>query len=215
MRICVFMVGSLIAAVPAAAQTAAGSITFYELPAYLGRSETVTTETKGLAASSIARRAQSARVTGSWTVCPTENFAGTCTTLTTDVPSLALVGLNKKIVSLRPTVAGTASTSAATGSASGTPTATTTAAAVNLADLDADAGVEGQDTAFFARPAFGAVQVAAGTNDRTAADAFCKQAGYTSSLYAGRARAQASGIIDITTSTKVRSFPLRDVLCRK
>lgn len=207
------MASSLIAAVPAAAQTAAGSITFYELPAYLGRSETVTTETKGLAASSIARRAQSARVTGSWTVCPTENFAGSCTTLTTDVPSLALVGLNKKIVSLRPAAAGPASTSASTGSASGTPAAPATA--VNLADLDADAGVEGQDTAFFARPAFGNVQVAAGTNDRTAADAFCKQAGYTSSLYAGRARAQASGIIDITTSTKVRSFPLRDVLCRK
>ena len=212
MRIRVFMVSSLIAAVPAAAQTAPGSITFYELPAYLGRSETVTAETKGLPASSIARRAQSARVIGSWTVCPTEDFAGTCTTLTTDVPSLALVGLNKKIVSLRPTAAGT---SASTGSASGTQTAPTTAAAVNLAELDADAGVEGQDTAFFARPALGNVQVAAGTNDRTAADAFCRHAGYTSSLYASRARAQASGIIDITASAKVRGFPLRDVLCRK
>jgi hypothetical protein len=212
MRIRVFMVSSLIAAVPAAAQTAASSITFYELPAFLGRSETVTAETKGLPASSIARRAQSARVIGAWTVCPTENFAGTCTTLTADVPSLALVGLNKKIVSLRPTAA---DTSASTGSASGAPTAPTTAAAVNLAELDADAGVEGQDTAFFARPAFGTVQVAAGTNDRTAADAFCRQAGYTSSLYAGRARAQASGIIDLAASAKVRGFPLRDVLCRK
>lgn len=208
------MVSSLIAAVPAAAQTAAGSITFYELPAYLGRSETVTTETKELAASSIARRAQSARVVGSWTVCPTANFAGTCTTLTSDLPSLALVGLNKKIASLRPTVA-TTSTTTSTGPATGQQAATTTAAAVNLADLDADAGVEGQDTAFFVRPAFGNVQVAAGTNDRTAADAFCKQAGYTSSLHAGRARAPASGIIDVTTSTKVRGFPLRDVLCRK
>lgn len=214
MRIGIFMVTSLIAAVPAAAQTTAGSITFYELPAFLGRSETVTAETRGLPASSIARRAQSARVVGSWTVCPTESFAGNCTTLNSDVPSLALVGLNKKIVSLRPTVAAT-STAASTGSSAGTQTTPTTAGAVNLSDLDADAGVEGQDTAFFARPAFGNVQVAAGTNDRTAADAFCKQAGYTSSLYASRARVQASGVIDITASTKVRGFPLRDVLCRK
>lgn len=206
MRIPILMVSGLIAAVPAAAQTTADSITFYELPGYLGRSETVTAATKELAASSIARRAQSARVTGSWTVCPTANYAGACTTLTDDVPSLVLAGLNK-IVSLRPT--GTSTPSAAT--APGTATAPT----VNLADLDADPGTEGQDTAFFARPAFGNVQVAAGTNDRVAADAFCKQAGYTSSLYAGRARAQASGIIDMTTSTKVRGFPLRDVLCRK
>jgi len=215
MRMRVFMVSSLIATVPAAAQPATGSITFYELPAYLGRSETVTTATNELAAASIARRAQSARVVGSWTVCPAANFAGTCTTLTGDVPSLALAGLTKKIVSLRPAVEGATGASASPGSASGAQAAPSTAAAVNLTELDAVAGVEGQDTAFFARPAFGNMQVAAGTNDRTAADAFCRQAGYTSSLYASRARAQASGIIDMTTSTKVRGFPLRDVLCRK
>lgn len=199
----------LVSAGPVAAQTNADSITFYELPAFLGRSVTVTAAAKELAESSIARRAQSARVTGSWTLCSTVNFAGTCRTLTTDVPSLALVGLGK-VASLRPTAQSTATTSASTGTSS-----TTAAARVNLADLDADAGVEGQDSAFFARPSFGNVQVAAGTNDRTAADAFCKQAGYTNSIHASRARVQASGIIDMTTSAKVRSFPLRDVLCRQ
>ena len=33
--------------------------------------------------------------------------------------------------------------------------------------------------------------------------------------YAGRGRVQASGLIDLATATKVRAYPLRDVLCRR
>lgn len=199
------------AAIPAAAQTTdSGSITLYEYPAYLGRSVSVTSATSDLASLGFARRAQSARVTGSWEVCPQPAYKGNCQTLTGNVKVLQLLGLGGTIASVRP---GASATTAATAGTAGAPASA--AVKVNLADLDVDEGAEGQDTAFFPRPSLQGNQVSAGTNDRTAADAFCKQAGYASSIYAGRARTQSSNIIDVAAAVRVRAYPLRDVLCRK
>lgn len=196
---------------PALAQdSGTRSITLYELPAYLGRSVTVTAPTSNLAALGFAKKAQSARVKGSWEVCPQAEFKGSCQTLNANVQVFQLLGLSGQIASVRPIglTATPATGSATTGSA-------TTATKVNLADLDVDEGTEGQDTTFFARPAFQGSQVSAGSNDRTAADTFCKQAGHASSVYAARARTQVSNIIDVAAGTRVRGYPLRDVLCRK
>ena len=215
----VFCLLALAAAGPVLAQTTAtekASITLYSLPAFLGESVTITGATPDLSQRGFANKAQSARVTGGpWIVCRDANYAGQCQTLDGDVPALALVGLGKRILSLRPQAAtGTTSgQTTTTGTTTGTATAATPAAA--LADLDVGEGVEGQDTTFFIRPTLQGQQVSAGTNDRTAADAFCKLAGHTSSLHAGRARAQVSNIWSVTAGTRVRGFPLRDVLCRK
>jgi hypothetical protein len=206
------LAGAAVAAAPAAAQS--DSITLFELPAYLGRSVTISAETPDLATQSFASKARSAQVTGSWTACTAAKFGGTCRPLTGSIPTLAINGLDRKIVSLRPTNAATNTTSAA-APAAGAAAAATTAAAVKLDDLDADPGTEGQDVAFFARPSLSKSEVSAGSNDRTAGDAFCKAAGFTGSVYTSRARVQASGLIDLATSTKVRGFALRDVLCRR
>ena len=96
-----------------------------------------------------------------------------------------------------------------------TTTGATTAAAINLDSLDANNGTEGQDVTFFAQPMLSGSQIAAGTNDVTSATAFCKLAGSTSAQSAGRARVQSSDLIDIAAKTKVRSYALRDVVCRK
>jgi hypothetical protein len=209
-----FLIGLVIGAVtPAMAQTAdVGSITLYELPAYLGRSVRITSATSNLATVGFANRAQSARVQGSWEVCPETAYKGSCQTLTASAKVLQLLGLGGKIASVRPTPVTTGQT--ITSSTAGTATASP-GTKVNLADLDVDEGAEGQDTTFFARPSLQGNQVSAGTNDRAAADAFCKQAGQASSVYASRARTQLSNIVDVASATRVRGYPLRDVLCRK
>lgn len=211
MRPVVLAALALFAATPALAQT--GSVTLFELPLYAGRSVTITSATPDLAAQTFARRAQSARVTGSWQFCPEVNYGGTCRTVTGNQRALALLGAAGAVISLRTTAdaaaapAGTTTTTAATTAAAGT--------AVNIADMDVDPGTEGQDTAYFARPALARNEVSAGTNDKMAADAFCKAAGFGTSAYAGRARAQTSNLIDLSASTRVRGFALRDVLCRR
>lgn len=204
---------ALFAVTPALAQT--GSVTLFELPLYAGRSVTITSATPDLAAQTFARRAQSARVTGSWQFCPEVNYGGTCRTVTGNQRALALLGAAGAVSSLR-------TTNDAAAAPVGTTTTTTTAAtaasagtAVNIADMDVDPGTEGQDTAYFARPALARNEVSAGTNDKVAADAFCKAAGFGTSAYAGRARAQTSNLIDLSASTRVRGFALRDVLCRR
>lgn len=204
MRI-VLLATALLVATPALAQSP--SVTLFELPLYAGRSVTVTTATPSLATQAFVRGAQSARVTGSWQFCPEANYAGTCRTVTTNQRALALLGA---VGSLRTTAdVAAASTSPA---AAAVPA---TGAAVNIADLDVDAGTEGQDTAYFPRPALARNEVSAGANDKIAADAFCKAAGFASSAYAARSRTQASGLIDLSSATRVRGFPLRDVLCRR
>ena len=211
MRPVVLAAFALFAATPALAQT--GSVTLFELPLYAGRSVTITSATPDLAAQTFARRAQSARVTGSWQFCPEVNYGGTCRTVTANQRALALLGAAGAVSSLRTTAdaaaapVGTTTTTAATTASAGT--------AVNIADMDVDAGTEGQDTAYFARPALARNEVSAGTNDKVAADAFCKAAGFGTSAYAGRARAQTSNLIDLSASTRVRGFALRDVLCRR
>ena len=211
MRPVVLAALALFAATPALAQT--GSVTLFELPLYAGRSVTITSATPDLAAQTFARRAQSARVTGSWQFCPEVNYGGTCRTVTANQRALALLGAAGAVSSLRTTAdaaaapVGTTTTTAATTASAGT--------AVNIADMDVDAGTEGQDTAYFARPALARNEVSAGTNDKVAADAFCKAAGFGTSAYAGRARAQTSNLIDLSASTRVRGFALRDVLCRR
>ncbi|MFW2830722.1 beta/gamma crystallin-related protein [Sphingomonas sp. ID0503] len=208
-------------ATPALAQTA-GQVTLYELPFFAGRSVTVTTATPDLNSVGFARRAQSARVSGSWQVCPDVKYAGTCQTLTSDQKALALFGLGGNIVSLRTSAeaaAPTTSTATTTGTTATTSTGTATTAGpvkVDLSALDAGKGTVGQDTAFFARPTLGQLEIAAGSNDKTTADTFCKQAGYSSAAYASRARVQVSNLVDLTAATKGnRSFPLRDVLCAR
>ena len=211
MRPVVLAAFALFAATPALAQT--GSVTLFELPLYAGRSVTITSATPDLAAQTFARRAQSARVTGSWQFCPEVNYGGTCRTVTGNQRALALLGAAGAVSSLRTTAdaaaapVGTTTTTAATTASAGT--------AVNIADMDVDPGTEGQDTAYFARPALARNEVSAGTNDKLAADAFCKAAGFGTSAYAGRARAQTSNLIDLSASTRVRGFALRDVLCRR
>ena len=211
MRPVVLAALALFAATPGLAQT--GSVTLFELPLYAGRSVTITSATPDLAAQTFARRAQSARVTGSWQFCPEVNYGGTCRTVTGNQRALALLGAAGAVSSLRTTAdaaaapVGTTTTTAATTASAGT--------AVNIADMDVDAGTEGQDTAYFARPALARNEVSAGTNDKVAADAFCKAAGFGTSAYAGRARAQTSNLIDLSASTRVRGFALRDVLCRR
>lgn len=199
---------ALAAAGPALAQTTAtekASITLYSLPGFLGESVTITEATPNLTQRDFAGRVQSVRVTrGPWLVCREASFGGQCQTLAGDVPVLALAGVNQRILSLRPQVA----TSPTSGPTPGTAPAA-------LADLDVGEGVEGQDTSFFIRPTLQGQQVSAGTNDRTAAEAFCKLAGHTSALHAGRARTQLSNLWNVTTGTRGRGFPLRDVLCRK
>lgn len=196
--------GLILAAVPAAAQPAP-EITFYEYPAYLGRSVTVRSAIGELSAQSIVRRAGSARVTGEWTVCPEARFRGACRELTRSTPTLNLGGSSGAIVSLRPAVDDRFDDA---GEDAGDQRSA-------LEDLDADAGVEGQDVAFFARPSFNGVQVGAGANDRAAATAFCEAAGYAAVIHAGRARVRAGNVIDSTTGSRLRAFPLRDVLCRR
>lgn len=207
----IFAILVLAAAGPAQAQATAEkpSITLYSLPAFLGQSITITEATPNLTQTGFANRAQSARVTsGTWIACRGASYAGQCQTLQGDVPTLSLIGLNKKVLSLRPNVTA--------GTASGTTTtAAATAPAAALADLDVGEGVEGQDATFFVRPTLQGQQVSAGAADRTAADAFCKLAGHASSLHAGRARVQVSNIWNVTTGVRGRGYPLRDVLCRK
>jgi hypothetical protein len=198
-----------IAAVSAqSGDSAQPSITLYELPAYLGRTVTITASTPDLKSAGFANRAQSARVTGKWQVCPAVNFAGSCRILNADAPVLR----RATVTSIRPVVDATTSSSSAgtnsTGSGSGN-------SKLNLDDFDVSAGVEGQDVAFFARPTIGNSDVSAGTNDRAAADAFCKRAGYAGSLNAGRARTQTSNLIDVSAASRARGYALRDVLCRR
>jgi hypothetical protein len=193
-----------------------GSVTLYEYPAYLGRSITVTAATPDLTVRAFARRARSARVFGEWQACPAATYQGACVILNRDQ---AVLNRNA-IVSLRPAADIDAATGTTTGTSTSTSTSTsssssTSSSTVDLDALDPDAGVEGQDVAFFARPSLGGSQVSAGANDRAAGDAFCVRAGFASSAYASRARVQASNLLDLATRLKVRAYPLRDVLCRR
>lgn len=193
----------------------AQSVVLYELPAYLGRSVTISKATPDLSVVSFANRAQSAKITGEWQVCSAADYQGTCSTMTGNKKFL----VGSQVTSLRTTADAKKAATTAASSASTTTAATTAsasaAATVDLEALDPDAGTEGQDVAFFARPALGGTQVSAGSNDTTSGTAFCKLAGYASASYAGRARVQATGLIDLSSKTKVRAFPLRDVLCRR
>ena len=183
--------------VVASAQTSTtGTLTLFELPGYLGRSVTITADTPDLAAQ---LRARSARVTGSWQLCPRTSYAGTCRTITSNQPLL-----NPTPASVR-----------ATASATETTATSSTSAAVDVAALDAGGGTEGQDVTFFARPMLSGSEVSAGSNDLAAATAFCKLAGATAASAAGRARAQTSNLIDVTAASRVRGFALRDVVCRR
>lgn len=199
MRVTLALIAAL-AGTAAVAQTnttaEAGSIALHTLPAYVGGGTTLTT-----AAPSINVAARSLRVTGSWQVCPAVNYAGACQTVTADQPLYR----GPAIRSARPTP----------GTTAGTTTTGTTASALDLDALDTGNGTTGQDVDFYATPAFGSDQVSAGTNDKTAGDAFCKRAGASSSVYAGRGRVQQSNLVDLSTATRVRGFPLRDVLCRR
>ena len=208
------MLFAALAALPlsgAAAQTGtAPTLTLYEYPAYLGRSVTVTTATPDLATLTFARRARSARVAGgAWQVCPDTAYRGTCRTLSANAALLSA----SAIVSARPAAEATATP--ATTTTATTSTTATAAATVDLDALDVDAGVEGQDVAFFARPSLDGMQVSAGSNDLNSGTAFCKLAGFTSASHAGRARVQASNLLDVAARTRVRAFALRDVLCRR
>ncbi|MET0370369.1 MAG: beta/gamma crystallin-related protein [Sphingobium sp.] len=207
---------AITAAVPAAAQsqTAPPTMTLYEFPGYIGRSVTVTAEAPDLATQGFAKRAQSARVSGSWQVCPAVKYGGSCTTLANNAPFL----MKAQIVSVRPTPTATsaAATTAATPTTTGqTATSASATAAIDLDALDAGGGTEGQDVAFYARPSLSGSEISAGTNDITSATAFCKLAGATSASYAGRTRVQASGLIDLSAKAKVRGYALRDVVCRR
>lgn len=187
-------------ATAATAQTSTGTLTAFSLPGYLGTRTALTTATP-----STTLAARSLRVTGSWQVCSAVDYAGTCETITASQPFSRLT-----IRSARPSPNATTATA--------TPTASTSVAAaatINLDALDPGAGTNGQDVEFYAQPAFGSDQVSAGTNDKTAADAFCKRAGATNSVYASRGRVQVSNLIDLATATRVRAYPLRDVLCRR
>lgn len=202
MRASILAVAMLGIASGASAQTApAASMTLFELPGYLGRSVTITADTTDLASQ---LRARSARVTGSWQVCPQANYAGTCRTITANQPLL-----NPIPISVRTSSSATATTGTAT------TTATATGTAVDVASLDVAGGTEGQDVTFFARPTLSGSEVSAGSNDLAAATAFCKLAGATSATAAGRARAQTSNLVDVTAAARVRGFALRDVVCRR
>ena len=191
-----------LSATAASAQTTSpGTVTLFELPGYLGRSVAVSADTPDLSAQ---LRARSARVSGSWQFCPQASYAGTCRTVTANQPLL-----NPVPVSIR-------STASTTGATAATPaTSATTTAAIDLSALDAAGGTDGQDVTFFARPTLSGSEVSAGTNDLAAATAFCKLAGATSATAAGRARVQASNLIDVTAATRVRGAALRDVVCRR
>lgn len=178
-----------------------GSIALHVLPAFVGGATTLTAATPNTNVT-----ARSLRVTGSWQVCTAVNYGGTCTTVTSDQPLYR----GAAIRSARPTPGSTGATTT-----TGTTASAGATAKLDLDALDASNGTAGQDVEFFATPAFGSDQVSAGSNDKTSGDAFCKRAGATSSVYAGRGRVQQSNLIDLATATRVRGFPLRDVLCRR
>lgn len=198
------ILAAAVAALPlsmAAAQTAtAPSVTLYELPGFLGRSVVITATTPDLATQGFARRAQSARIVGEWEICGAASYGGGCQSYTTsNQPFLRRAA----VASLRPVGA-----TADDGFGVSDP-------ATDLDQLDAGEGVSGQDVSFFARPTLGNIQVSAGTNDLAAARAFCERAGFSGAAYASRARAQVSNIVDAQRGTRLRAFPLRDVLCRR
>jgi Beta/Gamma crystallin len=192
-------VAALGASLPAAAQQ--DSITLYEQPGYLGRSVTITDSTPNLATRQFADRARSARVVGSWTVCADANYAGACQEMNTgNVPFLHLMQLDRTIASVRRTDENEGGGQYDDGQS----------------QFDPGDGVDGQDVTFFTRPSYNGSDVAAGTgNTKPAADAFCREAGFTTSVYAGRTRAQSSNTVNAETGARARSFALRDVVCRK
>jgi uncharacterized protein YcfJ len=87
----------------AAYDTGAGQITFYESEGYGGRSFSVEEEISNLQRYGFNDRASSAVVgEGRWEVCQDRRFAGRCTVLRPGrYPSLAAMGLNDRISSLR------------------------------------------------------------------------------------------------------------------
>jgi hypothetical protein len=211
-----FFAAALLASTPAFAQT--GSVTLYELPFFAGRSVTVTSATPDLTSQSFAKRAQSAKVSGSWQACPEANYAGSCQTLAGDQRALALVGLGGAITSLRNTE-DAAKPTTTTGTTSGTATGTTATSGtgkVDLTKLAVSGATIGQNTVFFVKPMIGGLELSAGNNDKTVADAFCKKAGYGVSLHATRMGVQRTNLIEVAASTKGnRGYPLRDVLCSR
>lgn len=187
--------------------TAAPSITLYELPGFLGRSVTITGTTPDLATQAFAKRARSARVVGDWEICAQVNYGASCQSFTTgNQPLLSKAG----IVSLRPTGA-----SADDDNGNNANNGSQYGQGVDLDEFDANDGIASQDVSFFAQPMLGGVQVSAGTNDLTAARAFCERAGFSGAAHAGRARVRVANIVDTSGRARVRAFPLRDVLCRR
>ncbi|MFS0738337.1 beta/gamma crystallin-related protein [Sphingomonas sp. 1P06PA] len=210
MRSALFIAAALAPMAPGQAQSPSASITFYELPAYIGRSVTLTTDSPDLATQGFAKRAQSARVVGEWQVCPQSGFAGGCQTLNADQPLL-----RKSTVASARRSGASAQTASSSSTSNSSTAAASTGTAVDLDTLDASSGTEGQDVAFFATPTLSGTAVSAGSNDVAAGTAFCKVAGYATAAYAGRARSQSSNIIDIAAKVKTRGFALKDVLCRR
>lgn len=180
-----------------------GQVTLYELPAYFGRSVTITSAAPDLATQSFAKRAQSAKVQGEWQVCSDVQYAGNCTTISTNQTYFA----RSTIASLRPASEAEASTP---GSGAGTGSSP-----ANLANMDVGEAVEGQDVAFFARPTLDGTQVATTSSPQSGGDAYCRLAGFTSATYVGRARTQTANVIDLVTGNRVRAYALRDLLCKR
>lgn len=202
-------------AMPAVSQTATPSLILYELPGYLGRSVTITGDTPDLAAQTFAKRAQSARVTGSWQICPSVKYEGSCRTLSSNAPLLS----KAQVVSVRPSPSPGSTSVTATPTPTPTPSASATgsaaAATVDLDALDVGTGTDGQDVSFYARPSLSGSEISAGSNDLASATAFCKITGASTAAYAGRARTQTSNLVDVTAKTRVRGYALRDVVCRR
>lgn len=191
--------------------TTRGQVTLYELPAYFGRSVTITSATPDLATQNFARRAQSVKVQGEWQVCTDAQYAGNCTTISSSQTYIA----RSTIASLRP-ASDAAATTPGSGSATTAPgSGAATGLPANLADMDVGDGVEGQDVAFFARPTLDGTQVAGTSTPQTGGDAYCRLAGFTSAAHVGRARTQTANIIDLGTGNRVRGYALRDLLCKR
>jgi hypothetical protein len=94
-------------AAPANAQyytVGGGTITLYASPAFTGGHRTYTVPMRSLAPAGFNNVATSAIVaSGVWQVCTGQNFAGRCVTLKPGrYPQLANIGMDYRIVSLRP-----------------------------------------------------------------------------------------------------------------
>ena len=79
-----------------------GYLVLYDVRGYRGQSHRVERESEAL--TGFANRAQSVQVIGggSWELCDREGFAGRCVVVSGDLPDLAAVALQNRVVSIRP-----------------------------------------------------------------------------------------------------------------